>query len=118
MAEMTKLYAYPPAVAGGAVDPTAAQMLRHDRLVLDLITNAGALEDATAVAHNMNVPTATGTDGSPEVFITPLAMGTVLTGLNIAFTDANTITFTKAVAGANTSGTFRVVIKRPRSVGK
>ena len=118
MAIMTKLYAYPPSVKGGAVDPTANQMLQCDRLVLDLTTGAGALEDDTAVAHNMSVPTATGTDGSPEVHITSETNGTVLTGLNIVYTDANTITFQKAVKGANTAASFRVVIKRPASVGK
>ena len=118
MAAMTKLYAYPPSVNGGAVDPTAAQMAQHDRLVVTLTTNAGTLEDDTAVAHNMNVPTATATDGSPEVIITSLANGSVLTALNVVFTDANTVTFQKAAKGANTSATFRVVIRRPCSVGK
>ena len=118
MAGMTKLYAYPPSVKGGAVDPTAAQMAGHDRLVLDLTTGAAALEDDTAVAHNMGVPSATALDGSPEVQITSTANGTVLAGLNVVFTDANTVTFQKPVKGANTSATFRVVIKRPYSVGK
>ena|ERR1017187_1313281 len=118
MAAMTKLYAYPPSVKGGAVDPTAAQMAQHDRVVLDLVTAAGTLEDDTAVAHNMALASATGADGTPDVSIVNTATGTLLCSLNVHYTDANTLTFQKITKGANTVNTFRVTIKRPYSVGQ
>jgi hypothetical protein len=118
MAVMTKTYRYPPSVAGGAVDPTAAQMVGHDRVVLDLSSTAAVNEDDTAVAHNMGLAVADGTDGTPECRIIPTTAGSVVSQLNMVFTDANTLTFQKVTKGANTTYVWRIVIKRPYSVGQ
>jgi hypothetical protein len=107
-------YRYP----NGASVPTAAQMRRFSEQVFDLHTDAGAKEDATAVAHNMQLAPADGSDGRPEVQITKLACGTVLTDLSVAFTNLNTLTFTKIIKGANTAADFRIVVRRPQSMSR
>ena len=116
-AAMTKTYRYPPSVAGGAVDPTAAQMIGHDRVVVDIASDAGnANESPVTVTHNMGLAKADGTDGTPEVFVSALVAGATQSGLSMAFNDANSLIFTKIVTGI--AYTWRVVIKRPFSVGQ
>jgi hypothetical protein len=118
-APMTKLYRYPPSVAGGAVDPTAAQMVGHDRVVLDITTDAGGVnEQAVTVTHNLGLAVADGTDGTPEISFTPTTAGSVVCSPVIGFTSANAFTVTKSVTGANTAYVWRCVIKRPFSVGQ
>ena len=114
MAVMDKVYLYP--VAGSA--PTAAQMTRVNEKIFNLVTEAGAKEDNTPVVHSLNLAPADGSDGRPEVQITKLASGTVLTDISVAFTDKDTVTFTKIIKGANTGATFRVVVRRPTSLSR
>jgi hypothetical protein len=114
MAGFDITYLYP--VAGSA--PSLARMRRNNAMVLNLVTEAGAKEDATAIVHNLQLSPADGSDGRPEVQITKLASGIVLTDLSVAFTNLNTLTFTKIIKGANTGATFRVVIRRPQSIGR
>ena len=119
MAAMTKVFRFPPSVAGAGVDPTAAQMAQLDGVVVDITTDAGAgHEDPLTVAHNMACPTVDGSDGSPEVLIVPLTAGSVASGLKYAYTSANVLTFTKAISGVNTAYVWRVTIRRPFSVGQ
>ena len=117
-APMLKTYRWPPSVAGAGVDPTAAQMLQHDRLVVDLTTDAGGVNEQPAViAHNMALSPADGSDGRPEVSITATTADILLLPLSVAFTDLNTLTFTKSQTGANTAFVWRVTIRRPFSKG-
>ena len=119
MAAMTKVFRWPPSVAGAGVDPTTAQMAGFDRCVVDITTDAGGgHEDPVTVDHSMNCATADGSDGSPEVTLFATTAGSVASGLKYAFTSANRLTFTKSIAGANTAYVFRVIIKRPYSVGQ
>jgi hypothetical protein len=116
-AAMTKVYRYPPSVAGAGVDPTAAQMAQHDRLVVDITTDAGGVNELpVAIAHNMGFAPADGSAGAPEVFVTATTAGATSSGLSMAFTDLNTLTFTKIITGV--AYVWRVVIRRPFSVGQ
>jgi len=115
MAAMLITYLYP----NGSSAPSLAQMRKFNAMVLTLTTDAaGANEGATAIVHNMQLAPADGSDGRPEVQITKLTCGTALTDLSIAFTDLNTVTFTKIITGVNTAATFRVTIRRPNSIDR
>ncbi len=119
MAAMVKTYRFPPAVAGGAVDPTAQQMVGYNRVVVDVASDAaGANEDPVAIGHHLGCATADGSDGSPEVNVKAIVADVALTNLSAAFTDADTVTLTKIIqGGGNTAFTWRVVIERPHSIG-
>lgn len=118
-APMLKTYRWPPSVAGAGVDPTAAQMAQHDRLVVDLVSDSGGVNEQPAViAHNMALSPADGSTGSPEVSMVLTTVDTVLAPLSVAFTDLNTLTFTKSQTGAGTGLAWRVTIKRPFSKGQ
>ena len=116
MAVMDITYLYP--VAGSA--PTLARMRKCSMMVFQLTTDAGGgpKEDDTPVVHNLQLSPADGSDGRPEVQITKETCGTVLTDLSVAFTDLNTLTFKKVIKGANTAAIFRVVVKRPQTIGR
>ena len=117
-APMTKVYRWPPSVAGAAVDPTAAQMAQHDRIVVDITTDAGGVnEQPVTVAHNMALSPGDGSDGRPGVSIVTTTSDTTLAPLSVAYTDLNTLTFTKSQTGAGTGFVWRVTIKRPFSRG-
>jgi hypothetical protein len=114
MAAMDITYRYP----NGATVPTLAQMRKFSMQVFDLHTDAGAKEDLTDVAHNLQLAPADGSDGRPEIQITKLANGTVLTDLSVAFLNLNTLRFTKIIKGANTAADFRVIVRRPQTIGR
>ena len=111
MAGMTVTYQHP-----AATSPTIAQMTRRNTVVANVVTGAAANEDDTDVIHSLNLTPADGSNGRPEITITCLANGTVLTALSAAFKDKDTITLTKIIKGANTGATYQVVIKRPHSL--
>jgi hypothetical protein len=114
MAAMTLTYRYPPAVAISQA-PTPAQMLGHDRMVVDAVTDG--TQTIVQIPHDMGCATTTGNDGSPEVSPVILAMaGATVVDLKVAFVDKNTISVVPAKAA--TAATWRITIKRPFSVGQ
>lgn len=111
----TVTYRYPPAVAGGAVAPTQAQVALLSEVSFDLAMPDNA--SATAVVHNFNLAPADGSSGTPQVHAIATVLGAAPATLGIAFTDANTLTFTQSPnAGAGNGCTWRVTVKRPNTI--
>jgi len=113
MAGMAVTYRYPAVVAGGAVAPTAAQILKLNTVQADIACGAGATDDATDIVHNFNLPVADGTNGTPRIAWHFVAQGTAAKAPTITFKDKDTITVTAAAKGANCDFTMRVQIDRP-----
>ena len=42
----------------------------------------------------------------------------MLTDLSVAFTNLNVLTFTKIIKGANTAADFRIIVRRPQTIGR